>query len=153
MEQILINLNDPSWWFTGIFFILIGLLIVKLFAVIIPKIWSYFSKIIPKFSSRINRWLKLRQTRIVKLRRQHQIRIVWQIGRFWSLFTVFIMYTGFLTIAYLLSKNTAELSKPIIEYAPLVIPVYLFQFLLLWEKSILQKTIKAHIKWNKRITS
>jgi hypothetical protein len=30
MEQILKNLNDPSWWFTGVFFVVLGILLTKL---------------------------------------------------------------------------------------------------------------------------
>ena len=56
MDQILINLSDPSWWFTGAFFVLFGIVLTLLIFNWIPKIWRKTTAIKPVLSRRLYRW-------------------------------------------------------------------------------------------------
>jgi len=151
MEQILTNLKDPSWWFTGVFFLVVGILLTKLLSTWIPGIWKYIAKLIPKITRRIQRWKERRILINVKRYRQHQIKVNWLISRYWALVTLFIMYGGFLAVSFSLSSDVTDKTTEIRKLLPLVVPIYAFQVLIMWEQVILKKVMKAHINWQKRI--
>ena len=151
MDQILINLQDPSWWFTGVFFVLVGILITKIVFTWLPKLWRYISKLIPKATLRITRWKEKTILLRVKRYRQHQIKVNWLIARYWAMAILATMYMGFLAVSYSLSNESHENSKEITKLLPLVLPAYFLQILVMWERSILKRVINEHIKWDKRI--
>src|SRR4030065_624167 len=49
-QKILQNLADPSWWFTGTFFVVLGIILTKLLFSWIPKVWRKISIIRPALS-------------------------------------------------------------------------------------------------------
>ncbi|QTE89594.1 hypothetical protein JKK33_14560 [Shewanella algae] len=152
MDQILENLQDPSWWFTGIFFLLVGILLTKALSSWLPKIWKSAAKLVPRITRRVQRWKERKILKRVKLYRQHQTEVIWLTTRFWSLMTLFTMYAGFLAISFSLSPEVADKSTEIKKLFPLVLPIYAFQLLIMWEQVILKRVRKAHIQWQKRIT-
>jgi hypothetical protein len=151
MEQILTNIKDPSWWFTGVFFLVVGILLTKLLSTWIPSIWKYISKLVPRMTRRIQRRKERRILIRVKRYRQHQIKVNWLISKYWALVTLFIMYAGFLAVSFSLSSEIDEKTTEIRKLLPLVLPIYTFQLLIMWERIILKRVMKAHINWNKRI--
>ncbi|WP_323898398.1 hypothetical protein [Aeromonas hydrophila] len=151
MEQILINLKDPSWWFTGIFFLVVGILLTKLLSTWLPSVWKYVAKLVPRMTVRIQRWKERRILLSVKRYRQHQVKVNWLISRYWALVTLFIMYAGFLAVSLSLSSDVGKTTE-IKKFFPLVLPIYIFQILIMWEQVILKRVMKAHIDWHKRIT-
>ena len=153
MDQILKNMEDPSWWFTGIFFILMGILLTKLTFSWLPIAWNKISKLIPVISRKITRWKEREVLLTIKRYRQHEVKINWLIGRYWCLATVSILYMGFLAISFMVSKSIDNEHKTILSLLPAVFPFYLLMLRTMWEKNVLKRTIKAHIQWNKRITS
>lgn len=153
MDQILNNLQDPSWWFTGIFFLLVGILITKALSSWLPKIWKFIAKLVPRITRRVQRWKERKILKRVKRYRQHQTEVVWLTTRFWSLMTLFSMYAGFLAISFSLSPEVANKSTEIKKLFPLVLPIYFFQLLIMWEQVVLKRVRKAHIQWQKRITT
>lgn len=152
MDQILDNLQDPSWWFTGIFFLLVGILLTKVLSSWLPKIWKFIAKIVPRVTRRVQRWKERIILKRVKLYRQYQTEVIWLTTKYWSLMTLFTMYAGFLAISFSLSPEVADKSTEIKKLFPLVLPIYAFQLLIMWEQVILQRVRKAHIQWQKRIT-
>lgn len=152
MEQVLININDPSWWFTGLFFVIVGIIFPKLLSAWIPRGWKYIAKLIPKITENVQRWKEKRILLTVKRYRQHQVKINWLISRYWALAILYMMYASFLGITFSLSNEIAEKVTEVGNFIPLIAPLYFFQILIVWERSVLNRTIKAHIKWQKCIT-
>lgn len=152
MEQITQNLQDPSWWFTGLFFVIAGIAITKLFSNWLPGLWRKISRWVPAISLRIKNWNELKTLRMVRRFRQHQIKVNWLIGRFWSIATVTVIYAIFACVAFLLSPNVSGHEENRLFPVILFIPMYMLEFLTLWEKRNVMRVIKAHIAWNNRIT-
>lgn len=153
MEQILKNLNDPSWWFTGIFFVLVGLFLTKLLFNWIPSVFKSISSKIPLYGNMLSRRLKLRMLKAVKKNRQHEVRVNWLIARYWSLATITTIYAVFAMIMFLLypKQEIAGIKHQLVPLM-LFVPMYLLQFLSILDKKITLRVIKAHIQWKKRIT-
>ena len=152
MEQILKNIEDPSWWFTGVFFILIGILLSKLLFSWLPKLWGKVSTVMPTLSRRMSRWKEKRILYRVKKYRQQEIEMHWLIARYWFIATVFIIYAVFALISFLVTPILIEDGGSKYFRLILVIPLYLLEILAMWERSVLGRAIEAHIKWNKRIS-
>ncbi len=152
MEQIIINLKDPSWWFTGIFFLVIGILLAKVLTTWIPSIWECVTMLVPKITSRIQRWKERKILIRVKHHRQYQIKVNWLISRYWSLLTVFSVFLVLLVVLFSLSNEIADKSIKIRKLFPLVLPIYAFQIFIIWEKIVLMRVMRAHINWLKRTT-
>lgn len=152
MEQILKNLQDPSWWFTGVFFILVGILLTKLIFDWLPKLFLRIYKYIPDVLRRISRANERRVLLQIKNYRQRDMKVVWLIGRYWTLTVLAI--SAFLTYAFFYS-----LSQPInignlfsIDRTVVLIPLYLIMLYVVRERRILERIIKAHHQWQ-RISS
>lgn len=153
MEQIITNLNDPSWWFTGVFFILVGIFLTKFLFSWVPGFFRGISTKLPVYSNALSRRLKLRILKSVKKNRQHEVRVNWVIARYWSLATVTIIYAAFALIMFLLYPNQEVAgTRHHLVHLILFIPMYLLQFVTILDKKITLRVIKAHIQW-KRITS
>ena len=60
MDQILNNLSDPAWWFTGTFFVLFGVLLTRLIFNWVPSAWKTFIGLKPKFARKVYRWKERR---------------------------------------------------------------------------------------------
>lgn len=153
MDQILKNLNDPSWWFTGIFFVLVGILLTKFLFNWTPNLFRSISNKIPAYGDLLSRRLKLRILKAVKRNRQHEVRVNWAIARYWSIATIAILYMFFAMIIFLVSpKQEAAGIKHQLVPLLLFTPMYFLQFLAILEKKITLRIIKSHIQWKKRIT-
>lgn len=153
MSQILINLKDPSWWFTGIFFVLIGLLLKGFVSNWLPTIWSHTSQWVPRQSNKILRWRKKKLLLRVKKYRQHQVKVNWLIARYWGIASMYLFMCSMLLFSYLFTNVKLEKQDSIVEFLPIVVPIYVLQFLLMWEQLVVKRTIEGHVKWQKRITS
>ena len=151
MEQILKNLVDPSWWFTGIFFVVVGIILTKLFINWIPSYWPCVSRYFPEKLRKLNRWNKKRVLLVVKNSRQKDMKVVWFIGRYWSIALFFFICIALIIVYFALSKDIAI--KDIIGSTKVLI-LFLFYGLMLSveiHKKTLRKIILAHHRW-KRIT-
>lgn len=151
MDQILKNLSDPAWWFTGIFFIVIGILLTKSTLNWIPNLWVHFSKYFPEKLIKFNRWNKKRILLEVKNSRQKDMKVVWLIGRYWSMALLLTIYIALITIYFALSKNIAV--KEILN-SNQILTLLTFYALMLYvaaERKTLKKIISEHHHW-KRVT-
>ncbi|MAP34741.1 MAG: hypothetical protein CME75_02900 [Halomonas sp.] len=153
MDQILVNMKDPSWWFTGVFFVLVGIFLTKLASDWLPRIWVYLGRGIPHITRKIQRWRERKILLRVKKYRQYEIKVHWLISRYWALATIFIMYTGFIMISFAVSNSAERELTEIKRFFPLVLPIYGLQFVVMWEQSLLKRVMKAHIKWKQGVTS
>lgn len=138
MEQIITNLSDPSWWFTGVFFVGIGILVKNL-----PIGW------LTSLSKKRNRYLKKKELQKIKNHRHHEIKIHFMMGGYWFSATI---QTGLMVTAIIIYSANPSISD---GFQTLVLPVglylfsILFSFLVSTEKRILEKTIEEHIKLKK----
>ncbi|WP_338212542.1 hypothetical protein [Halopseudomonas aestusnigri] len=111
MEAITNNLGDPSWWFTGTFFTVLGLLLAK------------FSHHIPEFLKSLLKGLIIRRKLKIKNTRFNQSLVNYQIAKTNSYFLIFIiiccLYStwlvsgSFLSIAKATPWLAVALSSPI----------------------------------------
>lgn len=153
MEQILKNLNDPSWWFTGIFFVLVGLFLTKVLFTWLPSGLKSISNKIPVYQGLLSRRLKLRMLKAVKRNRQHEVRVNWVIAKHWSLITITTMYAFFVLVMFLLYQKPIDAGiRHQLVPSILFIPMYFLQFLAVIDKKIALRVIRAHIQWKRRIT-
>lgn len=150
MDQILENLQDPSWWFTGIFFLLVGMILTRALSSWLPITWKLIGKLVPKITLRLQRWKERRILKIVKRYRQHQTEVIWLTTRYWSLMTLFIFYAGFLAISFSLQSEVSGKSTEIRKLFPLVLPLYVFQSIVMWEQVVLKIVRMSHIQWKNR---
>jgi hypothetical protein len=149
MDQILKNLADPSWWFTGIFFLLAGVILTKILSNWLPNLLGALSKFLPIAGNRLSRWKKKKIMLQVKKFRQHEVKINWLIARYWSIATVMIMYMGFALVSFLLYPAFHGSAKNKILTFALFAPAYGLQFLVIWEKQALKAAMTAYIDWVK----
>lgn len=142
MDQILKNLNDPSWWFTGLFFVFVGVLFTKLLFDWVPTTLKIISGKIPTYGSILAKILKLRMLKAVKGSRQHEVRVTWIIARYWSLATITTVYAVFALIMFLLypKQETKGITSQLVPLA-LFIPMYLLQLLTILDKKIALRVI------------
>lgn len=135
MEQILLNINDPSWWFTGIFFGLFPILLLK-----VAFSW------LPKINKNYKRHKRKDELIAIKNHRQHDIKVKWLISRYWALVTVTLGILGLSFITFFLTPSVSK------GFTYLLIQCFFFSlgYMLLFyverEKKILLETIKENIK-------
>jgi hypothetical protein len=134
MEAIIQNLTDPSWWFTGVFFGIFGLLLARL------------SKHIPAFLKNILRGLIYRRQRTIKNTRFNQSLVYYQIARANSYFLIFViiscLYFAWFTIGPL--QNIAKIS-PILA-GILSLPIYIAEVAWLVQDGFAKELAKARGK-------
>ena len=134
MEQITNNLANPSWWFTGIFFIVLGIVLTKLVINWIPNSIKTLNKIKKKH-------LLL----AVKKCRQHTVKVNFMTTRYWCLAVVIVLYFVLVILFYALSPQEATKDNHIFYSA--IISAYLLLFYLVREREIIDAIIKSHIEW------
>lgn len=151
MEQILKNLTDPSWWFTGVFFVVFGVILTKLVINWIPLLWEKLSEYLPERLNKFNRWNKKRVLLFVKNNRQKDMKIVWLIGRYWGSAIVTSLLVALVLIYFSLSKDFT--AKEIFGSSKILIliPLYGLMLSVAAHKKTLLRVVNAHHRW-KRIT-
>ncbi len=151
MEQIFKNLADPSWWFTGIFFLVVGIILTKLVINWIPVLWGKLSTYFPQRVEKFNRWNKKRILLIVKNSRQKDMKVVWLIGRYWASAIVSALLIALILVYFLLSKDNTAKDILSSSKALILMPLYGLMLSVAGHKKTLVRVIKAHHRW-KRIT-
>ena len=151
MEQILLNLQSPDWWFTGTFFVLLGLVFSFLISKVLPAVWRKISIILPRLTKRFSRRSKCKQLRKIKRYRQHEVRVYWLICRYWALVVLAALFMVYICITYATAESVQSILKEFWGFLPAVLPLYLINFVVLREKKLLAKVIKAHINWKRAV--
>ncbi|WP_171696257.1 hypothetical protein [Methylomonas sp. ZR1] len=139
MEQILSNLADPSWWFTGVFFCVIGLLLAATV------------KHVPLGLKKLYRNKKAIKLRKIKSLRTCQSVINYEIAKSNSYFILFVMVVC-LFLFWFVSGPLNQIAKSsIIAVLILSSPIYVFEFLWLIQDKFTRDLIARSRKL--RITS
>lgn len=138
MNQILLDVNDPAWWFTCLFPLFVMWLITKIFRKLQPV------------ASNLIRASKLRNLKKVKSLRWDPLQIQYLIGRANANYTLFI---GSIILAIVLVAFTP--ARDALKSVPLGMlfasPIYLFEILWLISDSTAKEAIKARRKVGRRI--
>lgn len=134
MEAITSNLGDPSWWFTGIFFSLLGLLLAK------------FLHHIPGVLKNLLKGLIIRRTLKIKNTRFNQSLVNYQIARANSYFIIFIIICC-LYATWLVSGSFLSIVKasPWLA-AALSTPIYIAEILWLFQDGYTKELAKSRGK-------
>ncbi len=152
MEQIWTNLETPSWWFTGIFFIVVGWCLKQLAFNWLPYLLSRFARYIPEKVTAFTRWKERRVLIEIKNARQRDMEVVWYIGRYWALFISSMLYLGFVLTYFSLSAdvtfNNVVFSKQIL----ILIPFYVLMFIGGVDKKVMIRIMDAHHAWKLKNT-
>lgn len=130
MESIIKNLGDPSWWFTGLFFVLIALAIPKG----LQKIQSA--------ARGLDRYIKFKNRKKVKSLRWDLLEIHLLINRASANYVVFIV----LCFTFLTLLTLTPLSKSFALAAFASIPIYIFEILWLIPQTLVKQAIKYRNK-------
>jgi len=152
VDQILLNLKDPSWWFTGVFFILVGLFITKFIFNWLPTGYKHISNRIPFYGNMLSRRIRLDVVKAIKRNRQYELKVHWEIAKFWSLATVTLIYTFFAAVIFLIYPKPEDGGiKYQFSVLMLFFPGYVLQALTLIYKRRALQLITARIRWQKRL--
>lgn len=139
MEQIVLNLKNPEWWFTGIFFLCLSIFLPKLFF----KIWKKVVYINTSLFQQIAKKKKINILRKVKRYRQYSSWVNWSIVKYWSLSSAELMLYFFVAFLYVTSDN----KFPVFLF---VIILNIFSILMFRLKTEAREIMKAHEKWNRK---
>lgn len=154
MEQIITNLQNPSWWFTGVFFIILGFFLKYLVFSWLPWAWRKLSKFMPEIAENLSNRREKHILLSIKNNRQRPMKINWLIGRYWFSVTFTFLYFVFVVVSFLTTDLLTEEPLNRRFYFFLVfLPGYISMFLTILEKKKLFRIMNAHHLWNKHITS
>ena len=134
MEQIYQNLLNPAWWFTGVFFILLGVLIKWLFG------------IAPSITRRVYRLSRCKKLRYIKNNRWSSVSVNYEIAKAQSWFIVF--FISCVTFLGWLAYEPIQELFSISIVAGLIVssPIYIFELLWLKQGMKVRELIKYRNK-------
>ena len=151
MEKIIANINDVSWWFTGIFFIVLGIIISKLLLSWLPSLLRRFLNYLPVQVVRMMRWRRKRLKLYLKSLRQHEIYVIWHVCRYWCITTISILLMAANTIFFLYTSGLTVYGSFESKRWLLMLPVYVVMYATLRMRRKLSALMMEHERW-KRIT-
>lgn len=137
MSQILQNIASIEWWFTGVFFILLGIFISKL-------VQSWIPNSIEKFRRRKRRYTLIQ----VKKCRQHAVKVHFMTVRYWSLASAIILCFMLIGLFYVISPP--ETLKSNIGFWIVLTAAYLLTVYMDRERELIGEIIDGHVAWVKR---
>ena len=148
MENIIQNVHNPEWWFSGLFFLILSLIVTKAVDSWIPKVWEKLTFYVPVIKKGLVRKTRLKRINELRKNRTSHLFITWLIGRFFILCLLSILYFCFILIYFLLLKEYSfkgEIAMVIL----MLLPGYGALALLIVEKKRLFALIKEHDKLKK----
>ena len=151
MNQILVNIKNPEWWFTGLFFLVIGILLTKAINSWLPAIWRKITYYIPSLKRGATRWLRLRLLKKVRNCRSKDLYINWIIGRYLASFSLFVIYSGFVVFYFATSVDFSIKDGVSATMRIAVIPLYICMIIMAFEKKYLFRLLEENHKIKQRI--
>ncbi len=134
MDEILLNLSDPSWWFTGIFFCFVGILIaaiIKYFPLVLKKVY------------RKNKAIKFRK---IKNLRRNQSSINYEIAKSNSYFILFVLVTCMFLFWFVSGPLNQIAKSSVIAAVILSSPIYIIELLWLIQDKFTRDLIEHNRK-------
>lgn len=143
MEQIFENLKDPSWWFTGIFFILVGVLLTLLLVKWIPALYRKAAYRLPHVLQELARKRQLKMLRRIRSLRFHPLLVIREISRTDALIVIMLIMDIMILIFYMsVRKEDASVMNSLSKIV-IFIPMYAVQFFAFTRVKFLNALLKA----------
>ena len=131
MNAIVKNLLDPSWWFTGVFFILV--------AIALPRIVRRCQKVFRSF----RRGQLAKTRRKIKSARRDPLVITAAIGKANAHYTVFLLLMFGDTLALFLLSATQGGRIPLMLAVVVSMPTFIFEIAWIVSDTYAKELIKA----------
>lgn len=139
MESIINNFQDPSWWFTGLFFASF-IYFVKKSSVFLPRLLkSYFRK------------RRLKTLNSIRIQRSSNASIHYELIKAHSYFMVFVAICGVYLFWYTSTPMLVVIKNHPSIAAVLSLPIYIAELVWLFKDKYAQKLVSAHnkkMKWD-----
>jgi hypothetical protein len=134
MDAILNNLSDPSWWFTGLFFVLLALAVPTIF------------RAAQRWLRSLSRNQRAKRLRLVKRLRRNSLLISYEISKTSANYVLFVL-VSFGYLFTLLLTPIHEIIKTSTLLAVLIgSPVLAFEVIWLLSDSFVKEIIKSREK-------
>jgi len=134
MEQIYQNISDPAWWFTGIFFIVLGIVVKWLFG------------IAPSITRRAFRVSQCKRLRYIKNARWSMASVNYEIAKAHTRFIIFfvscVTFLGWLAYEPIQNLFVRNFVVGVIFTSP----IYIFELLWLTQDAKVKELIRYHNK-------
>lgn len=131
MDAILNNISDPSWWFSGIFFAIVGILLAKIV------------HHIPRAVKTLLRSLIARRQRKIKKIRFNQSLVNYQIARANSYFIIFVIICCLYATWLISGSFLAIIKASPLSASVLSLPIYISEIIWLIHDSYAKSLAKA----------
>jgi len=155
MTDIVANLQNPSWWFTGIFFLFFGIFLKKLSNNWLPSLLTYLSKKIPFLLRSYARRTKCKQLKQIRAKRFDDVLIIKEIVKNYVFLSIFLLSTLILISAYagfsvdfrIFENNAKSHEQPVLAIMLILsTPTYAFEWLYLRQNSQLKRLLNYRQK-------
>lgn len=134
METIISNLQNPSWWFTGIFFLLMGFFL--------PKIFQHIPKLMIGFLKKH----KLKRLKSYRKLRYSQASITLFIIKAHSYFVIFIAVCCMYAVWFTSSQMIGLFKTNPWLFAFLTLPIYIIEIAWLIKDKYAEGLVLEHNK-------
>mgnify|MGYP003673118637 CR=1 FL=1 len=137
MEQIIENIGTPSWWFTGLFFLAVG---IALKALIDHA---------PSFILRFFKGMRLQSLRKLRRQRKSLASIYYEISKSQSYFIIFIAMFGLFLIIFSITPMTAFLREGVLIKLLISSPLFFIETIWLMADDYCRDLVKEHNRMQK----
>jgi hypothetical protein len=156
MQEILNNAQNPAWWFTGVFFILVGLIISVLIKKWIPAFLGILSEKTTFVARGLFRRLRLNRLKKIKRIRFDDVLVTREIIKNYSylilyIISILVVLTGLISTAIdfetSMESLTIEKRKEFFQLvAVIVIPIYFLEVMYMVQSNYLSTLLKRRVK-------
>lgn len=134
MEEILMNLKNPAWWFTGIFFVVLFKLL--------PTLTTPLNKTTKKFF----RGQRLKRAKYIKSNRHNLAAVNFQSVKSQAFFVVFILVCALYMIWFVVGPLFQVLSVSRLLFIICLIPMASFQIIWMSQEDKAKQLVSEYNK-------
>jgi CDP-diglyceride synthetase len=139
MDTILLNITNPSWWFTGLFFIFVAFAIKPV------------GKFILTFVKRLFKGWRLKRLKKIRSLRISLASITYEVVRSHAYFVIFLLLCLLYMFWYTASPLTELVKTSPIAAMILSLPIYIAEIIWIYRDAFSKDLVKEHNKLLKYI--
>lgn len=143
MDRILENLEDPSWWFTGIFFIAVGLLLAALVTRWIPRWYQQIAGRVPGLLKQYARKRQLKRLRRIRSLRFHPLLVIREIVRVYAMIVITAILAVFLVVFYTTLPEELGSAFRFLLTGAIAVPIYVLQVTVMLRQDFLRELLAS----------
>jgi type III secretory pathway component EscS len=161
MDGILENLRDPSWWFTGLFFIVVGLIIAGFSRRwVVPGLGGLATRV-PYFARLFVRGCRLRRLRRIKSARLDGVLAIREIVKSYVFLMLFLLsawvfFATFLGVLLNVEQPVGTLAEGRHEFGVTMMivstPTYVFEWLYFRQSAFVKQLLERRKKMHNNMT-